>query len=201
MCSYIGLCVDCNSFVRRNFPAICCSAGCRVAFGLRCISSLELQTCLILSVCHCGVATFVNVVREPQVAFTLQPYLWLASWNEHSPYCMRAHTEAHTNTHLSLEAWRSPVEHICLETGPSGPPGEAEWAIYSLYVLNVHILKCYYVYELTLGYLSIFSFICDSLRDLVISGASSKNFLKNEGQRETHTELQWNELRNKKQVV
>lgn len=77
--SYIGLCVDCNSFVRRNFPAICCSAGCRVAFGLRCISSLELQTCLILSVCHCGVATVVNVVREPQVAFTLQPYLWLAS--------------------------------------------------------------------------------------------------------------------------
>lgn len=102
MCSYIGLCVDCNSFVRRNFPAICCSAGCRVAFGLRCISSLELQTCLILSVCHCGVATVVNVVREPQVAFTLQPYLWLASWNEHSPYCMRAHTWRHTQTHTCL---------------------------------------------------------------------------------------------------
>lgn len=52
----------------------------------------------------------------------------------------RTHMKAHTNTHLSLEAWRSPVEHICLETGPSEPPGEAEWAIYSLYVLNVHIL-------------------------------------------------------------
>lgn len=97
---------------------------------------------------------------------------------------VHTHMEAHTNTHLSLEAWRSPVEHIGLETGPSGPPGEAEWAIYSAPVLNVHILKCDYVYELTLGYLSIFSFICDSLRDLVISGASSNNFLRNEGQRE-----------------
>lgn len=54
------------------------------------------------SLCHCGVATVVNVVREPQVAFTLQPYLWLASWNEHSPYCMCTHTWRHTQTHTCL---------------------------------------------------------------------------------------------------
>lgn len=39
---------------------------------------------------------------------------------------------------------------------------------------------------LTLGYLSIFSFICDFLRALVISGASSKNFLKKQ-MKETDT--------------
>lgn len=38
---------------------------------------------------------------------------------------------------------------------------------------------------LTLGYLCIFSFICASLRDLVISGASSNNFLKGTSGKET----------------
>lgn len=81
------------------------------------------------SLCHSGVATVINVVREPQGALTLQPYLWLASWNEHSPHCTCTQTLTHTltHTHLSPEAWRSPVEHVCQETGPSGPPGNKQW--------------------------------------------------------------------------
>ncbi len=99
-----------------------------------------------LSLCHSGVATVINVVREPQVALTLQPYLWLASWNEHSPHCTRTHTctythvQTHTHTHLSPGAWRSLVEHVCLETGPSGPPGDTQRqrVIQSLYMSYKH---------------------------------------------------------------
>lgn len=80
------------------------------------ITDLSHSFCL----CHSAVATLMNAVTEPQLNFTLQPYLWLVRWNEHSARC------AQTQTHLSQGAWRSPEGHVCLETGSSGPPGDEE---------------------------------------------------------------------------
>ena len=53
------------------------------------------------------------------------------------------------------------------------------------FIFHTAIQKNGIVILLTLGYLCIFSFICASLRDLVISGASSNNFLKGTSEKET----------------
>lgn len=161
----------------------CCGWGGLNLWNYRPVSFLP-------SLCHSGVATIINAGREPQVALTLQPYLWLASWNEH----YQQHTCTQTHTHLSPGAWRNPVEHVCLETGPLGPPGDTKWhwVIQSLHISYKHvhlnsIMIMLLLLVLTLGYLSIFSFICASLRDLVINGVSSKDFLEERGRERQDT--------------
>ena len=66
------------------------------------------------SLCHSGVATVINVVREPQGALTLQPYLWLASWNEHSPHCTCTQTYTHTHTHTPVSRGLKKPCRTCL---------------------------------------------------------------------------------------
>lgn len=83
-----------------NFPQICCCAACLAAIRSevdRIPGVKDLSHSLDLS----GVASVINVAKEPQVALTLQPYLWLASWNEHSPHC--AHTRTHTPVSRGLK--------------------------------------------------------------------------------------------------
>lgn len=72
--------VEYDSFFRWNFPQNCCSAGCCVAIMaevdlIHRITDLSHSFCL----CHSAAAEAINVVKEPQVALTLQPYLWLTS--------------------------------------------------------------------------------------------------------------------------